>query len=441
MSFFMLQQAYKDKPVNDWTTKDFMSFINDLGIKGKPYNSIKVAMYETGLSAKHIKPNADDIKEAFGISNLLAKRICAELKQFNVTYCVKRVTTQSLPTSPFAEEDDFQVSVRHKQGTMALLRTSFTKDSTIGDVAHSYKEQECAQISSETDFYLTARRKVLQHDKTLAHYGIVNSNNLITVIFKTKGGAMATNNDTDRCIKFKKYGLRQTSLPDVLIGYDDSDGIDRALLECGKHAMSAETMFQYITSSLASNLNQTEIMCPDNGCGKVLDWEICTQIADMNTAEYMKWTDVIEKRAMVNCKRCPYCEAYCLRDDGVAIFRMHCIACNGGDWCWECCQPWKGSGNSMCCNQNCNLIFYSNTKLRTCPMVKVSDTNVEMPQFRACPRCLTFIEYTEFCRHMECSGCGKEFCFVCLKLQDSEGNWPCGSLDTFCKMAPRQQFK
>eukprot|EP01083_Nonionella_stella_P203087 741330_1 len=189
MSFFMLQQAYKDKPVNDWTTKDFMSFINDLGIKGKPYNSIKVAMYETGLSAKHIKPNADDIKEAFGISNLLAKRICAELKQFNVTYCVKRVTTQSLPTSPFAEEDDFQVSVRHKQGTMALLRTSFTKDSTIGDVAHSYKEQECAQISSETDFYLTARRKVLQHDKTLAHYGIVNSNNLITVIFKTKGGS------------------------------------------------------------------------------------------------------------------------------------------------------------------------------------------------------------------------------------------------------------
>eukprot|EP01083_Nonionella_stella_P318426 1163942_1 len=189
MSFFMLQQAYKDKPVNDWTTKDFMSFINDLGIKGKPYNSIKVAMYETGLSAKHIKPNADDIKEAFGISNLLAKRICAELKQFNVTYCVKRVTTQSLPTSPFAEEDDFQVSVRHKQGTMALLRTSFTKDSTIGDVAHSYKEQECAQISSETDFYLTARRKVLQHDKTLAHIGIVSSDNLIDVAFKIKGGS------------------------------------------------------------------------------------------------------------------------------------------------------------------------------------------------------------------------------------------------------------
>eukprot|EP01083_Nonionella_stella_P064032 166535_1 len=411
--------SYLTKPMNKWTTEDFMLFISSLRITGTRYNQIKTTMDETGLVATDIKGTPDDIKALFGISIILARKINKALiglnvtqktnpqspparapstrhnytqstrsnapstkhnyfRKKNVTQFTQNINHQSPPARApstrhnYAQStrsnvqsaihyfvaDSFKVNLRGKQGKMTTLRNSFTMHSRVEEVVLSYKEQECVQMSYKVEkIVLMARNKVLQHNKTLAYYGIKSSNNLITVIFKTKGGAMATNNDTDRCIKFKKYGLRQTSLPDVLIGYDDSDGIDRALLECGKHAMSAETMFQYITSSLASNLNQTEIMCPDNGCGKVLDWEICTQIADMNTAEYMKWTDVIEKRAMVNCKRCPYCEAYCLRDDGVAIFRMHCIACNGGDWCWECCQPWKGSGNSMCCNQNCNLIF------------------------------------------------------------------------------------
>ena len=92
----------------------------------------------------------------------------------------------------------------------------------------------------------------------MGYYGIVSENNLITVIFKTKGGAeeKELERNDDRVIKFHQYGLKKTSLPDCLIGYDDDDGIDRALLECGKHAMAAETMYQYVTRSLISNAKQ-----------------------------------------------------------------------------------------------------------------------------------------------------------------------------------------
>eukprot|EP01083_Nonionella_stella_P108983 317312_1 len=473
------------KAVVQWTNEEFMSFISSLGIKGKPYNQIKIAMDENGLAAADIKGRPLDIKELFGINMILAKKISNSLIKLNVdqkvNYNAKSPPNRAPSTAhhaPFAlpsvpsrqrcapsirstygkpyypstkqsaskpGRDAFHVNLRGKQGKMTTLRNSFTRNSTVAEVARSYKEQECLEMSYKVEkIVLTSRNKVLQHSRTLGYYGIVTSRNLITVIFKTKGGAMAAYDGMDRRIRFRKHGLRQTSLPDVLIGYDDNDGIPRALLECGRHAMTAETMFMYIKSSLSNNLEQTDIVCPgtpDKGCGKVLSWQTCTQIADMNAREYMKWTDLIEKRAMINYKQCPHCQAYCLRDDGVAIFRMSCIACDSGDWCWECCQPWKGSGHSMCCNQNCDLIVFTNTKLLTCPMIKVSDTGVEIPQFRACPRCVTFIEYSEACKHMICSGCDKEFCFVCLGLQDSEGNWPCGDHTTVCEMAPRQQFK
>eukprot|EP01083_Nonionella_stella_P024433 67460_1 len=452
MSYFKLLSnltvvSFRSKPMKDWTTADFMSFISSLKIKGQPYNQIKVAVHENGLSAEQLtKSKPNEIQDLCGINIITARKISNALKKLNVTQSVNCLPTHSPPTSAtmnhISQEGAFTVNIRGKQGRLIHLRKQFTKDSTVGDIALSFQEQECVKMSSKVDkIILVVRTKIMQEDRTLGYYGIVSENNLITAVFKTRGGAMALNGDMERCIKFKKHGLRQTSLSDVLIGYDDDDGVERALLECGKHAMAAETMFMYITSSLSTNLKQTDIICPGKGCAKVLNWQICTQIADMNAAEYIKWTDVVEKRAMANYKQCPHCKAYCLRDDGVAIFRMKCVACNGSDWCWECAQPWKGSGLSMCCNQNCSLIMNTNSKLRDCPTIKVAHTNVAMPQFRACPRCLTFIEYSTACKHMICSGCDKRFCFVCLGLQDSDGNYPCGSYDTVCKMADRQQFK
>eukprot|EP01083_Nonionella_stella_P124034 374158_1 len=442
--------SHINKSTEKWTTQDFMSFVLSLGIKGKVYEQIKKEMAD-GYQANDIATCTPiDIKDALHINMIMAKKIQKGLVQLTVKESMPNAPSNS-STSNHASmfgRNGFSVHLRGAEGKRTTLRKSFTIKSTIAEVARSYKEQESVAMSYKVEeIRFVAKSQELHHDKTLGEYGIVDEKNLLCVIFRAKGGAMAANNGMDRSIKFKKYGLRQTSLPDVLIGYTDDDGVERALLECGKHAMAAETMFQYITTSLASNVNQTDLTCPgtrDKACGKLLDWDTCTRIADMNEAEYMKWTEMIEKRAMKNYKQCPHCKNFCMRDPGVAIFRMKCIACKGSDWCWECAQPWKGSGLSMCCNQNCSLIMDTNARLLKCPMVNVEYTNVAMPKFRACPRCLTFIDWTNACKHMKCTGCGKSFCFVCLGLkgkEDDDSTWPCGSHTTVCKTADRQQFK
>eukprot|EP01083_Nonionella_stella_P187373 688331_1 len=189
--------SYLDKPVNEWTTQDFMSFISSLDAKPNSYNQIKIATDENGLVVTH-KGKPKGIQGLFGINIITPKKILKASMQLDRTLGgVQNVKTQSLFTSsttnhasPTAKEDGFLVNLRGKQAKMITLRSSFTKDSIIGDVVRSYKEQECVKMSSKAeDILVTTGNKVLQHDKTLAHYGIVNSNNLITVIFKTKGGS------------------------------------------------------------------------------------------------------------------------------------------------------------------------------------------------------------------------------------------------------------
>eukprot|EP01083_Nonionella_stella_P203086 741327_1 len=218
------------KAVVQWTNEEFMSFISSLGIKGKPYNQIKIAMDENGLAAADIKGRPLDIKELFGINMILAKKISNSLIKLNVdqkvNYNAKSPPNRAPSTAhhaPFAlpsvpsrqrcapsirstygkpyypstkqsaskpGRDAFHVNLRGKQGKMTTLRNSFTRNSTVAEVARSYKEQECLEMSYKVEkIVLTSRNKVLQHSRTLGYYGIVTSRNLITVIFKTKGGS------------------------------------------------------------------------------------------------------------------------------------------------------------------------------------------------------------------------------------------------------------
>eukprot|EP01083_Nonionella_stella_P108986 317324_1 len=189
--------SYLDKPVNEWTTQDFMSFISSLDAKPNSYNQIKIATDENGLVVTH-KGKPKGIQGLFGINIITPKKILKASMQLDRTLGgVQNVKTQSLFTSsttnhasPTAKEDGFLVNLRGKQAKMITLRSSFTKDSIIGDVVRSYKEQECVKMSSKAeDILVTTGNKVLQHDKTLAHYGIVSSDNLIDVAFKIKGGS------------------------------------------------------------------------------------------------------------------------------------------------------------------------------------------------------------------------------------------------------------
>jgi len=459
-----------------------MAFISSMGVQGGNYNKIKSAMEENGLELADIRGTPEDLKELFGIPMILAKKIKRQLDVQAVKQAcsgsVARVDEQksslghrglghdmryryqesskssgafpvygrsatmtTTTTTTIKQQCAFVVTLRGQQGKLIVLNKRFTKESRVKSVIQAYQDQEClAESTHVEEIVLHSGGKPMEKNRTLGWYNIVSDMNRLTVMFKTRGGALATE-DRVRKIQFQKCGLTKTSLADVLIGYDDDDGIPRALLDCQKHAMTADTMYSYIATTLASNPNQKEISCPYPTCGRALDWQRCTQIADMDKNEYAKWTGLIEKRSRAagNVKECPNCGAYCVRGDGVAIFRMNCSACKRQDWCWECAQTWKGSGSSMCCNQNCDLVREANERLAKCPLVKVAYIDKEMPEFRACPTCLTFMEYTRWCKHMKCVGCAKEFCFVCLAKKT--GNvWPCGSIDNACEVAARQKF-
>lgn len=106
-------------------------------------------------------------------------------------------------------------------------------------------------------------------------------------------------------------------------------------------------------------------------------------------------------------------------------------------FCWLCLRDWKTClSSSACGNEDCTDSAKLE-QLRTCGKVKVSYINVEIFKFRACPNCGTIIELAGGCKHMNCKPCGKDFCFVCLRMK-SQGSWSCGNHNTPCDAAPLQ---
>lgn len=73
--------------------------------------------------------------------------------------------------------------------------------------------------------------------------------------------------------------------------------------------------------------------------------------------------------------------------------------------------------------------------LRNCPRKTIFGV-VGCPSLRACVSCGMMIEHVEACKHMRCR-CGKEFCFICLKLKEPSG-WKCGSYNEACTVAAVQ---
>ena len=169
-----------------------------------------------------------------------------------------------------------------------------------------------------------------------------------------------------------------------------------------------------------------------------MDFDLCAKIADLNDTEYEYFLTEFEKRASPETNECPDCGVDCERPDNLTMMRINCTSCDGGDWCFECGQKWKGGGFTVCGNKNCEL-YDINDILAQCPMKKATN-GVDVPELRACPNCLEFIEHEDACKHMKCDKCAHEFCFACLKPKLKDSGWQCGSYTQKCNVAPRQKF-
>jgi len=359
---------------------------------------------------------------------------------------------------PNEEKDDqFELNI-FAQSKYWHIKQKVTRNTKIRRVKELYKDTAAIDTPID-DIVLISKGVTLVPTKTLGFYKITNERHQITVKFKVIGGMLRSHpqpanddekEDRNRKIDFYRYKdlLKKSEAPDCIMGYDDDD-IDvegeRADIGCpGHHAMVAGTMYKWIKASLERNIKAVTVSCPDPSCKKfVLDWDIITAIAAMNGTEYAKWTGVKEERLKPPLKKCPHCKAEAQRKQGVIIFRMNCTACKGPDWCWNCEQNWTGDGLIYCSNKNCALIKDTNKFLREAPLITPGYLkNVKIPNTRACPSCLTFIEHKEQCKHMTCVGCTTKFCFVCLGVYDKDKKkWKCKSHTFECDPAPVQEFK
>lgn len=241
-----------------------------------------------------------------------------------------------------------------------------------------------------------------------------------------------------------------------VVTWDDDEDDKRAEMPGCKHAVSSQAMANLLNSAVGVY----EIKCPgrtgdkgkwgDNSsnedlgpCDTVVHYGLATAVA-MSSPDEMKTNDDKFNVAYMNQKmdtsECPHCKSMLCRDGGVKDVKAVCEVpnCPGNKaaWCWNCKQPWTGSGRFKCANTSCTETL----NLQTCEMRMVADWgNVEVPVCRRCEGCSEIVMHERFdlenprksCKHSKKhTGCTHEFCWICLKKWYSCGDG--------CVVAPRQ---
>lgn len=229
--------------------------------------------------------------------------------------------------------------------------------------------------------------------------------------------------------------------------YEDGEGADdvickdkvgdRAKMPCG-HVIGCASMTGYVRSVLVDKSNY-EIKCPaittdTKKCNYVWEWKHVRLVGSFTAAEEKEFDSALNTNyasEVFGMRNCPHCDTYIFKENSLGTNRVRCMVCKGADFCFGCLQPWTSSTKS------CHICSQNLTKdvLLTCATKKL--LGLSIPKIRMCPSCHTLIEHFEGCKHMKCTGCQKEFCWVCLGMKGKNG-WTCGAHNNPCTLAPRQ---
>ncbi len=273
--------------------------------------------------------------------------------------------------------------------------------------------------------------KQLQDGKKLEDYPPLNHGSTIFLVLRLLGGA-----SIDHRIDPK---LPRSKEPCMITFENDSPGYPVFVMPC-RHSMSPNALMEYCWSELRNR--KCQIRCPT-----------CNQEWTMDTICKYGCVEEGEKKQLEiglsnnfcqsdpNVLDCPSCTSFCERKDS-ANQCVQCVVCTKKKgksycFCWQCLKEWKnGPSDEKCGNSNCGDLE-TLKQLAKAPMVKPEYISVECPSLRSCPHCGSLIDLVSGCKHMQCTACSQEFCFVCLRPRIS-GSWSCGSYNTPCTPAPRQ---
>jgi len=179
---------------------------------------------------------------------------------------------------------------------------------------------------------------------------------------------------------------------------------------------------------------------PQSGCNRV--WEFCLvrHVASfVNETSSEIHTIITEIRILTKhrCHRCPGCNTLC-EPFNSGYIRLRCPICSKDrgspyDFCWACQRQWKSVGTKCCGNIGCDE---KDPRIRTLSNAeKITIDNISgCPGIRACPKCGLLIQQDGGCRHMTCTDCQAEFCFICLRRWKSNNE----DLSFTCRVAPIQ---
>ena len=273
----------------------------------------------------------------------------------------------------------------------------------------------------------------MQDGKKLSTYRITK-NSTIFLVMRLVGGAKRP--DPPLLRKIDPFTPR--SKEECMIMYTDGENVK---MPCG-HTISPEGLIDYSWNEICVN-RKSEVRCCL--CNKVWDVDKIVRYGGATPEEMAKMQECISSNICQSdpkISECPRCHNFCERlneSDRCVVCRI-CTKIKGKayNFCWDCKREWIGSPYSnKCGSDQCNAQEILE-KLKTCPEVGMGYLKgVKVPSIRACPTCGSLIEHGGQCKHMKCTACSKQFCFVCLRIRVGE-SWPCGRYNTACSVAHRQ---
>ena len=179
-------------------------------------------------------------------------------------------------------------------------------------------------------------------------------------------------------------------------------------------------------------------------CEDVWDYNLVRHVACLTDQEKQDIEKKLGELHLVGtskAQQCPRCAYYCVRAD-TSEMRICCAICSqkmGKQcfFCWACLRKWKSKDMRRCGNWECSAEDPRLLYLEHADKIQMGYTGITTYGTRACPQCGFLIHCTGGCKHMRCSACRLDFCFVCLKSATG-GNWRCGNYDSECTPAPLQ---